>query len=74
MGSSTSRRSSRPSKETWRKYSSMVMPAGTGKSGRKYLPICTSILQRRAISTVFSSASGKSLNSSAISCGVFRYC
>ena len=52
----------------------MPMPLGVGKSGRKYLPNCTSMLQRLAISTVFSNASGRSLNSSAISAGDFRYC
>ncbi|MNF88230.1 hypothetical protein D3C84_707190 [compost metagenome] len=52
----------------------MLMPLGVGKSGRKCLPSCTSMLQRLAISTVFSSASGMSANSSAISSGDLRYC
>ncbi|MNS84032.1 hypothetical protein D3C72_1178440 [compost metagenome] len=52
----------------------MPMPLGVGKSGRKYLPSCTWILQRLAISTVLAMASGRSLNSSAISSADFRYC
>ncbi|MNH28116.1 hypothetical protein D3C81_1262120 [compost metagenome] len=52
----------------------MPMPLGVGKSGRKYLPSCTWMLQRLAISTVLAMASGRSLNSSAISSADFRYC
>jgi hypothetical protein len=50
------------------------MPSGVGKSGRKFLPSCTVSEQRRAISTLFSRASGRSAKSAAISSWVLKYC
>ncbi len=50
------------------------MPSGVGNSGRKFLPSCTVSEQRRAISTLFSSASGMSAKSAAISAWVLKYC
>ena len=55
-------------------YSLVVWPSGTGNAGRNDSPRCRSRLQRRAISTVLSMASGISSNSDAISPGDFRYC
>ena len=68
------KRSSSPLCDISRKYSSMVIPSGTGKSGRKYFPNKTSTLQRLAISTVFSIASGRSENNSSISSEDLKYC
>ena len=77
MPGARSMRARRPARPRWassRIQLSRVWPSGTGKSGRKYLPRLSARLQRLASSTVFSSASGRSANSSAISSGDFRYC
>ena len=74
LSSNTWSRSSSPSRDSFSKYCSMVMPSGIGKSGRKFSPRRISRVQRRAISTVFSNASGRSENSATISSSDFRYC
>ena len=50
-----------------REKSPIFVSAGMGKSGSTFLPSSSCRLQRRAISTLFSSASGTSANNSAIS-------
>ncbi len=50
----------------------MVKPSGTPKVGRWFCPFGIVTSQRSATSSVFLSASGVSLNTSAICSGVFR--
>ncbi|CAH0531665.1 hypothetical protein CTH30272_03908 [Allocatenococcus thiocycli] len=72
-GNRNSRRSSRPSRDFMTKNSVSFIPS-VGNAGRKYSPKRTVTLQRLAISTLFSSASGISANSSHISSSLRRYC
>jgi hypothetical protein len=67
-------RSSRPSKETLRKYSSIDRPPGIGKFGNCGLPSTRVRLQRLAISSVLVTALGMSANRAFICSLDLKYC